>query len=54
MKIIGPSRTSILSIVELVTSVLVASVIFNDLLNVTQLIGGSLILLATILAALKR
>lgn len=54
LKIIGPSRTSILSTVELVTSVLAASVIFNDLLSVTQLIGGLLILLATILAALKK
>lgn len=54
LKIIGPSRTSILSTVELATSVLVASLIFNDILSITQLIGGSLILLATILAALKK
>lgn len=54
LKIIGPSRTSILSTVELVTSVLAASVIFNDFLSGTQLIGGSLILLAAILAALNK
>jgi len=54
LKIIGPSRTSILSTVELVTSVLAASFIFNDFLSDTQLIGGLLILLATILAALKK
>ena len=53
MKIVGPSRTSILSTAELVTSVLAASVIFNELLSITQLIGGLLILLATILAALS-
>jgi len=51
LKIVGPSRTSILSTAELVTSVLAASIIFNELLSVTQLIGGLLILLATILAA---
>lgn len=54
LKIIGPSRTSILSTVELVTSVLAAAIIFNDFLSGTQLIGGSLILLAAILAALKK
>ena len=53
LKIIGPSRTSILNTAELVTSVLAASVIFNELLSITQLIGGLLILLATILAALS-
>ena len=53
LKLIGPSRTSILSIAELVTSVLAASVIFNELLSITQLIGGLLILLATIFAALS-
>lgn len=52
LKIVGPSRTSILSTGELVTSVLAAAVIFNEVLTITQLIGGLLILLATILAAI--
>ncbi len=51
LKLIGPSRTSILSIAELVTSVVVASIVFNDALSVTQWIGGLLILLAMIFAA---
>jgi drug/metabolite transporter (DMT)-like permease len=53
LKLIGPSRTSIVSTAELVTSVLAASVIFNELLSITQLIGGLLILLATVFAALS-
>jgi len=53
LKLIGPSRTSIVSTAELVTSVLAASVIFNEFLSITQLIGGLLILLATIFAALS-
>jgi len=53
LKIVGPSRASILSTADLITSVLAASVIFNELLSITQLIGGLLILLATIFAALS-
>jgi len=53
LKLVGPSRTSIVSTAELVTSVLAASVIFNEFLSITQLIGGLLILLAMIFAALS-
>jgi len=51
LKLVGPSRTAILSVAELVTSVLAASIIFNELLSMTQIIGGLLILLAMLLAA---
>lgn len=52
LKIIGPSRTSIISTAEPVTSILAAAVTFNEVLTITQLIGSLLILLAAILAAL--
>ncbi|MDH5440008.1 MAG: DMT family transporter [Candidatus Bathyarchaeota archaeon] len=52
LKLVGPSRASILSTAELITSVVAASIIFDELLSVTQLIGGLLILLATALASL--
>jgi len=53
LKIVGPTRSSILSTAELVTSVIAAAVIFNEYLSITQLIGGILILSASILAALS-
>ena len=53
LKLVGPSRASILSTAELITSVVAASFIFNELLSVTQLIGGLLILLATVIASLS-
>jgi len=52
LKLIGPSRTSILSTMELITSVVAAFIIFHELLNLTQLLGGLLILFAIILAAI--
>lgn len=54
VKIIGPSRSAILSCVELITSVLVASIIFKDTLNFTQFVGGIFIFLATMLASVKK
>jgi len=51
LKLVGPSRASILSTAELVTSVVAASVIFGELLSTSQLIGGLLILLAAVFAA---
>jgi drug/metabolite transporter (DMT)-like permease len=54
LKIIGPSRTSILSLMEPATAVIAASIFFKDTLNITQWIGGILILFATILIAIKR
>ncbi len=54
LKIIGPSRTSILSTMEPATAVIVASLLFKDTLNITQWIGGILILFATILIAIRK
>ncbi|MGQ9551464.1 MAG: DMT family transporter [Candidatus Bathycorpusculaceae bacterium] len=54
IKIIGPSRTSVLSTVEPATAVVLASILFKDALNITQWIGGILILFATILIATKK
>jgi len=53
LKLIGPSRTSIISTAELVTSVIAASFIFSELLTATQWIGGLLIFLAAVFAALS-
>nr|MDO8133291.1 DMT family transporter [Candidatus Njordarchaeum guaymaensis] len=53
LKLVGPTRTSILSTAELVTSVVAAAVIFNENLTITQLIGGLLIISATISTALS-
>jgi drug/metabolite transporter (DMT)-like permease len=50
LKLIGPSRASILSIIEPITSIIAASILFNEYLNTIQWLGGLLILLATILA----
>jgi len=49
---IGPSRASLLSLVEPVTSVLVSLWLFGNALNVLQWFGGLLILVATALTAL--
>jgi len=53
LKLIGPSRASILSIIEPVTSVVAASIFFSEYLSITQWFGGLLILLAAIFAALS-
>jgi drug/metabolite transporter (DMT)-like permease len=50
---VGPSRASILSIAELVTSVLAAFVIFGETLTTVQMAGGLLILAAAVLTALS-
>ena len=53
LRIIGPSRTSILSTMELITSVVVAAIVFKELITFMQLVGGAMILIAAILAALS-
>jgi len=53
LKLIGPSRASILSTIEPITSVVAAFIFFNELLSITQWLGGLLILLAAIFAALS-
>lgn len=54
IKLIGPSTASVLSLTEPITSVIAASILFNELLNMYQWIGGLLILLATIIAAISK
>ena len=54
LKIVGPSKASILSILEPVTSVAAASLLFAEQLSMAQWVGGVLILSGTILAALSR
>jgi len=51
LQLIGPSRASVLSVSELIISVFAASILFNEALSLTQLLGGSLIFFATVLAA---
>jgi len=54
LKLIGPSTASILSLIEPITSVIAASLLFNEFLSVYQWIGGLLILLATAIAAISK
>ena len=51
LRLIGPSRTSILSTAELVTSVVMAFIIFNETLTSLQFVGALLIITAALLAA---
>lgn len=54
IKLIGPSRASILSVTEPITSLIAASVFFNELLSIRQWSGGLLVFLASIVAALPK
>jgi len=54
LKLIGPSRASILSVAEPVTSIATASIVFNELLSVAQWVGCLLILSATIFATFSK
>jgi len=53
LKLVGPSRASILSTAELVISVVAAFVLFGEVLSGSQLFGGLLILFAAVLASLS-
>ena len=53
LKILGPSRTSILNTLEPTTAVIAASIIFNESLDIIQWIGGLLILSAIISTAIS-
>jgi len=53
LKRIGPSRSSILSTAELVTSVTAAFVVFGEALSPEQVAGGVLIVAAAFLTALR-
>ncbi len=54
MKIIGPTRSSILSVLEVITSVTAAAVIFGELMAPMQAIGMILLVIAIILVSLRR
>lgn len=51
LRLIGPTKSSILSVMEPVTSIIIASIMFGELLNFQQLVGGVLIFLAVIVTA---
>ncbi len=54
LRLVGPSRSSILSVMEPLTSIIVASLLFGELLNLQQLIGGLFIIGAVIVIAAGR
>jgi len=54
VKLIGPSRASILSAIEPVTSITAASILFSEFLNIYQCVGGLLIILAATVAAFSK
>lgn len=53
LRLIGPSRASILSVSELVTSLVCAFVVFKESLSILQWTGSLLILTAVVLVALS-
>ncbi len=54
LRLVGPSRSSILSVMEPLTSIIVASLLFGELLNLQQWIGGLFIIGAVIVIATGR
>ena len=54
VRLIGPSRSSIISSIEPVTSIIAASVVFTESLNIYQSVGGLLIVLATLVTAFSK
>lgn len=54
VELIGPSQASILSIIEPVVSVIAASVLFAESLNIYQCVGAVFIVLAAIMTAVRR
>ncbi len=54
LRLVGPSRGSILSVMEPLTSIIVASLLFGELLNLQQWIGGLFIIGAVIVIAAGR
>jgi len=51
LRLVGPARGSILSVLEPLTSIIVASILFNELLNLQQWIGGLFIVGAVLVTA---
>ena len=54
VRIIGPSRASVISSIEPVTAIIVASIVFTESLNIYQSVGGFLIVLATLVTAFSK
>jgi len=54
VRLIGPSRSSIISSIEPVTSIIAASVVFTESLSIYQSVGGLLIVLATLVTAFSK
>lgn len=54
LRLVGPARSSILSVFEPLTSIIVASILFGELLNLQQWIGGLFIVGAVLVAASGR
>ena len=53
LKLIGPSRASILNTAEIITSVIAASIIFQEMLLPIQMLGGIFIIAANVLISLS-
>ena len=51
LRLVGPAKGSILSVLEPLTSIIVASILFGELLNVQQWIGGLFIVGAVLVTA---
>ncbi|WML42826.1 EamA family transporter [Neobacillus sp. PS3-40] len=54
MNIIGPTKASILSMVEPVVTFILSTILFQEKMSVLQLIGGIVVLLGAILVVLAR
>jgi drug/metabolite transporter (DMT)-like permease len=54
VKLIGPSRASILSSIEPATAIIAASILFAESLNTYQIAGGLLIVIAALLTAFSK
>jgi len=54
VRLIGPSRASILSSIEPATAIIMASVLFAESLNTYQIAGGLLIILAALMTAFSK
>ena len=53
LKLLGPSKASIISTFEPVFTILIATILFKEQLTLIQLIGGTLILLSVIFLQMK-
>jgi drug/metabolite transporter (DMT)-like permease len=54
LSLIGPSRSSLISLLEPLTSVVLSFMVFGEFLATVQVVGGALILLAALVVATSR